>query len=130
MSDTTQNTQNQNPTTSGQGTGNDGKNINNQQPPKVNIFVRGFRKAKEVVGEAWKEIKSHPVTHGLMALGGTVGGGYLVYKVMDAQRPIVPETPAVPQLAEPVKEEDEQQTENRVEYVDIPKDDEPVTEEQ
>lgn len=116
------------PTQGDQGNGTNGANGANQQPAKVNIFVRGFRKAKEVVGEAWKEIKSHPVTHGLMALGGTVGGGYIVYKVMDAQRPIVPETPAVPQIQEP-EEEPQQQTDSRVEYVDIPKD-EPAAEEQ
>ena len=129
MSDNTQNTNpNPIPNQGDQGKGTNGSNANQQQPAKVNIFVRGYRKAKEVVGEAWNEIKSHPVTHGLMALVGTVGGGYAVYKVMDAQRPIVPETPAVPQIPEPVKEEEAQQT-NSVEYVDIPKD-EPVTEEQ
>ena len=129
MSDNMQNvTPNPIPNQGDQGNGTNGSNANQQQPAKVNIFMRGYRKVKEVVGEAWKEIKSHPVTHGLMALGGTVGGGYIVYKVMDAQRPIVPEAPAVPQIAEP--EEEPQQTDSRVEYVDIPKSDEPVTEEQ
>lgn len=109
------------PTQGDQGNGTNGANNANQQPAKPNIFVRGYRKAKEVVGEAWKEIKSHPVTHGLMALTGTVGGGYIVYKVMDAQRPIVPATPDVPQIQEP-EEEPQQQTDSRVEYVDIPKD--------
>lgn len=124
MSDNMQNTT-PIPNQGDQGNGTSQANGANQQPAKVNIFVRGFRKAKEVVKEGWNEIKSHPITHGLMALGGTVGGGYIVYKVMDAQRPIVPETPAVPQIQEP--EEEPQQTDSRVEYVDIPKD-EPVEE--
>jgi hypothetical protein len=127
MSDTTQNTQNQNPTTSGQGT-NDGNN--NKQPAKENFLVRGFKRAKKAVSDGWKEIKSHPVTHGICAALGVTAGGYVAYKVASSMNPIVPETPAVPQLAEPVKEEDEQQTDSRVEYVDIPKDDEPVAEEQ
>lgn len=121
MSDNMQNnpipTPTQNP--GDQGNGNSGNGANTQQPAKENFLVRGFRKAKEAVSEGWKTIKSHPVTHGLMALGGTVGGGYIVYKVMDAQRPIVPEPPTVPAIPEPAKEEEQEQT-NSVEYVDIP----------
>jgi hypothetical protein len=127
MSDTNTNpTPNPIPTQGDQGT-NDG---NNNQPAKENFLVRGFKRAKKAVSDGWKEIKSHPVTHGICAALGVTAGGYVAYKVASSMNPIVPETPAVPQLAEPVKEEDEQQTENRVEYVDIPKDDEPVAEEQ
>jgi hypothetical protein len=127
MSDTNTNpTPNPIPNQGDQGQKNDGNS--NQQPAKENFLVRGFKRAKKAIGDGWKEIKTHPITHGICAALGVTAGGYVAYKVATSMTPIVPETPAVPQIPEEVKTEDEQ-TETRVEYVDIPKD-EPVAEEQ
>lgn len=126
MSDTNTNpTPNPIPNQGDQGQKNDG---NQQQPAKENFLVRGFKRAKKAVSDGWTEIKTHPITHGICAALGVTAGGYVAYKVATNMTPIVPETPAVPQIPEEVKTEDEQ-TETRVEYVDIPKD-EPVAEEQ
>lgn len=115
MSDTMQNpTTNPTPTQGNPG-GNDGKN-NNQ---KENFLVSGFKRVKSAVSDGFKAIKAHPVTHGICAALGVTAGGYVAYKVATSMN-VVPEPPAVPQIAEPEKEEEQEQTSTTVEYVDIP----------
>lgn len=122
---------NQNMTPNQNGTANVPQNGNanaNSQPAKVNPIVGAFRWCKQKVSEGWTEIKNHPFTHGLMALGGTALGGYAAYKLTSMSMQSTPATPVQPpMIPEPVKEE-ENQTENPVEYVDIPET--PATEEQ
>lgn len=118
---------NPNPTPDGnQGTVNDKQN----GAKGDNLLVRGFKKVKQVVSDGWKEIKSHPVTHGLAALGGTALGGFITYKAMSAAMPAAPEIPSIPQMPEPERTDEDESKENTVEYVDIPQPSTTVTEEQ
>jgi hypothetical protein len=128
MSDTTnmQNTTQNTNGTNNKGNGNGAPAP--AQPKKDNIFMAGLKRAGAAVSNGWKAVKASPWTHALFAFGGTVGGGYLGYKLAESMRPTIPAVPdPVPQIPEPQK--DDEQTENHVEYVDIPKD-EPVTEDQ
>ena len=120
MSDTMQNpTTNPTPTQGNPGNGgNDAKN--NNRPAKENFLVSGFKRVKSAVSDGFKAIKAHPVTHGICAALGVTAGGYVAYKVATSMN-VVPEPPAVPQIPEPVKEEEQEQTNSTtVEYVDIP----------
>jgi len=121
--------QNQNPngTNNNQANGNNGGNAPTQQ--KDNFIVAGFKRVCGAVSNGWKAVKASPWTHAIAAFGGTVGGGYLGYKLAESMRPPMPEPAPVPQITEPEKTDDEQTNSTTVEYVDIPKDD-PVTEEQ
>ncbi len=119
MQNTTQNTN---------GTNDQGNGNATQAPAqkKDNFFMAGLKRAGAAVSNGWKAVKASPWTHALFAFGGTVGGGYLGYKLAESIRPTIPAVPdPVPQIPEPPK--DDEQT-NSVEYVDIPN--EPVTEEQ
>lgn len=130
MSDNMKNvTPNPNPTANGQGNGNNNGNNGQAQQKPDNFIVAGFKRAKNAVSNGWNAIKASPWTHALCAFGGTVGGGYLGYKLAESLRPPVSTPEPVPQIPEPVKTEDEQTTETRVEYVDIPETT-PATEEQ
>ncbi len=91
-----------------------------QQPAKENILVSGFKRVKHAVTEGWKEVKNHPVTHGICAALGITAGGYVAYKLSTLNQPAVPdaEPPMAPvPLPEPEVEEDNP---NPVEYVDVP----------
>ena len=126
MSDTTNK---QNTTQNTNGTNNQGNGNAPQAPAqkKDNIFMAGLKRAGAAVSNGWKAVKASPWTHALFAFGGTVGGGYLGYKLAESMRPTIPTVPdPVPQIPEPPK--DDEQTSTTVEYVDIPN--EPVTEEQ
>ena len=129
MSDT--NNTNLNPNTNGtndQANGNNGGNAPAQQ--KDNFIVAGFKRVCGAVSNGWKAVKASPWTHAIAAFGGTVGGGYLGYKLAESMRPPMPEPAPVPQIPDSDEKMEEQtQTSSTVEYVDIPKD-EPVTEEQ
>jgi len=121
MSDTMQNNQNPNPTGTNGVPQNDAKNAN-QQPAKVNPIMAGLRRVKQKVSEGWNEIKSHPITHGLMALGGTALGGYVTYKVTSSMASSAP-APVQPPVLIPEttsNEDEEANTSTNVEFVDIP----------
>lgn len=129
MSDNMQNV-NSNPTTGAPAQVNGNNNGNNAQAPQKpdNFIVAGFKRAKTAVSNGWNAVKQSPWTHALFAFGGTVGGGYLGYKLAESLRPAPVSTPdPVPAIPESTSDE---QTENpnRVEYVDIPET--PATEEQ
>lgn len=127
MSDTNNNQNvNTNPNGTNQGNGNGNAPA---QPKKDNFIVAGFKRVGTAVSNGWNAIKASPWTHAICAFGGTVGGGYLGYKLAESMRQPTPAAPdPVPQIPE-AQTIDEPQTENHVEYVDIPKD-EPATEEQ
>lgn len=90
------------------------------KPAKENFLVSGFKRVKGAVSEGWKEIKNHPVTHGICAALGVTAGGFVAYKVATSMQPVVPQMPdPVPQIPEPEPEKTEENP-NPVEYVDIP----------
>ena len=91
------------------------------KPAKENFLVSGFKRVKGAVSEGWKEIKNHPVTHGICAALGVTAGGFVAYKVATSMQPVVPQMPdPVPQIPEPEPEKTEENQIPNVEYVDIP----------
>ena len=112
----------QNPNTNPNGNPGNGTTNAATKPAKENFLVSGFKRVKHAVTEGWKEVKNHPVTHGICAALGVTAGGFVAYKVATSMQPVPQMPEPVPQIAEPEPEKIEDNP-NPVEYVDIPQTD-------
>ena len=105
------------------GTNGDDKNGKVKKDKPDLLIVRGFRWCKQKVTDGIEVLKDHPVAIALTAFGGSVVGGVAGYKlaetVISKSMPAVCEAEQTPMIPEPEHEEEEE-TANKVEYVDIP----------